>query len=180
MFRQRALFLDRDGVINVDKHYVGTVDRFEFISGALSFLKKAKECGFRLAVVTNQSGVARGMFTQDDYINLTNHMLSEARAYGAEIDLVLVCFNHEEGSVPEYSKPSFWRKPNPGMMLEAAKIIRADMARSVSIGDNARDAMAGISAGIAKNLLISPNASLMLDGAISVSSYEDALREMCL
>src|ERR1700689_5141022 len=116
--KRRGLLLDRDGVINVERGYIGAREQFEFMPGIFPFLNAAQDLGYRLAVLTNQSGVARGLYTAADYEKLTGWMLKELAGQGIVIDLALACFEHPEGTVPEYARGSFWYKPNPGMVLE--------------------------------------------------------------
>lgn len=179
MTKSRVLFLDRDGVINVDKGYVGTIDRFEFMPDAISLMRSAKEQGFRIAVVTNQSGVARGLFSSADYAAVTRHMSGVARAQGAEIDLIFACFEHPAGTVPGLARDSFWRKPNPGMILDAAIRLNADLPRSVLLGDSLRDVSAGLAAGVGKNMLLSFDKQMFAPGVLVVGSYDAAIKELC-
>lgn len=151
---QRGLLLDRDGIVNVDLGYVGTRDRFTFSLGLFPFLRAAQDRGYRLAIVTNQSGIARGMYSVDDYENLTRWMLDAFRKEGIWIELVLACFEHKGGTVEKYKRESFWRKPNPGMILEAAQRLRLDLVRSVMLGDSERDMQAALAAGVGTCLLM--------------------------
>jgi len=146
--KRRGLLLDRDGVINIDRGYVGKREQFEFMPGLFDFLRRAQDLGYRLAILTNQSGVARGMYTVADYEKLTGWMLGELAKEGIAIDLVLACFEHPEGTVPEFTRESFWCKPNPGMVLEAVQRLNLDPTRSVFIGDQERDMVAARGGGI--------------------------------
>ena len=148
MTKNRGLLLDRDGVINIDHNYVGTVDRFDFMPDLFPFLRQARDLGYRLAVLTNQSGVGRGKFSAQDYQNLTEHMLGCLRREQIEVELVLACFEHPQAPLPAYARESFWRKPNQGMVLEAARRLNLDLARSLFLGDSLRDMEAGHAAGV--------------------------------
>src|SRR5580704_17018683 len=128
--KRRGLLLDRDGVINVERGYIGTREEFEFMPGLFPFLNAAQDLGFRLAILTNQSGVARGLYTEAAYEKLTGWMLKELAGQGIAIDLVLACFTHPKGDVAEYTRESFWQKPKPGMVLEAVQRLDLDPARS--------------------------------------------------
>jgi len=139
----RALFLDRDGTINVDKAYVHRIEDFEFIDGVFDFCRRAQEKGFLIVVVTNQSGIARGYYTEDDYRRLTDWMVAEFAKRGVAIADVLHC--------PELSGPD--RKPEPGLFLKARDRHGIDMAASVSLGDKPRDVEAGERAGVGRNIL---------------------------
>lgn len=178
MFKNRALLLDRDGVINVDHHYVGTIDRFDFMPGLFSFLRAARDRGYRLAVLTNQAGVARGLFSEDDYRKLTAHMLESLRREGIEIDLVLACFEHIDATNPLLARQSFWRKPNPGMVLEAARRMRLNLARTAFLGDHLRDMQAALSGGIGKCLWLTQEKSEIPTGVTLVKNYDEALKAL--
>lgn len=152
MTGERALFLDRDGVINVDHGYVGTADRFEFMDGIFPLARAAVADGWRLTVVTNQSGIARGYYSEADFQALTRHMLAGFAAHGVQLAAVLHCPFHRGGSATAYARDSFWRKPNPGMILEAARRFGFDLARSAMIGDTAADMAAALAAGVGLRL----------------------------
>jgi D-glycero-D-manno-heptose 1,7-bisphosphate phosphatase len=171
---KRGLLLDRDGVINVDHDYVGRKEQFDFMPGIFPFLRAAQDRGYRLAILTNQSGVARGFYTADDFEKLTAWMNAEFAKQGIAIDLVLGCFEHTEGTVAQYKRESFWRKPNPGMVLEALQRLHLDSARSVFLGDHPRDMQAARAGGIGKCLLLSTGAKPM-DGVTIVKDFDVAL-----
>ena len=139
----KALFLDRDGTINVDYGYVYQPEKFELIDGIVDLCKKAQEKGYLIIVITNQSGIARGYYTDADFQKLNQYMIDVFTKKGVTITDVFYC--------PELSGPR--RKPECGMFLEAQKKYNIDMAQSVSVGDKERDIEAGLKAGIGKNLL---------------------------
>lgn len=176
MNKKRALLLDRDGVINIDTGYVGSIAKFTFIPGLFPFLRKAQERGYRLAVLTNQSGVARQLYSAADHHEVTAHMLGELRREAIDIDLALVCFEHAEGSDPAYARSSFWRKPNPGMVLEAIRRMNLDPSRSAFLGDNLRDMHAGLNGGIGRCLWLTTQAVTPPAGVDVVKNYDEALR----
>lgn len=175
---RRGLLLDRDGVLNVDRGYVGKREQFEFLPGLFLFLRAVQDKGFRLAILTNQSGVARGLYTVEDYENLTGWMLKELAGQGIAIDLVLACFEHSEGSVPAYRRESFWRKPSPGMVLDAVQRLRLDPARSAFLGDHERDMQAAMAGGIRTCLLLTDEHKTKRDGVTPVRNYEEALQAL--
>lgn len=148
----KALFLDRDGVVNVDTGYIGSVDRFVWREGIFDFLRAAQDRGYRLVVVTNQSGVARGYYTVADYENVTRFMREGLAREGICLAGVYACFHHKDAVVPAYRGDSFWRKPNAGMILQAALDLRIDIARSVMIGDSESDMIAATAAGVGSRL----------------------------
>ena len=143
---KRAVFVDRDGTINVEREYLYRVDEFEFIPGAPQAVRLLNEAGFLVVVVTNQSGVARGYYTEDDVAVLHRHIASELANAGARVDAWYYCPHHPSGR-GSYSLPCRCRKPLPGMLQEAARRYNIDLAASVMIGDKLVDMEAGIAAG---------------------------------
>jgi D-glycero-D-manno-heptose 1,7-bisphosphate phosphatase len=150
----RAVFLDRDGVINVDRHYLHRIEDFEFVAGVPQALQRLQQAGWKLVVVTNQSGIARGLYTEDDYQRLTRHMLALLAQQGVTLDAVLHCPHLPDGAVAAYRLVCDCRKPAPGMLLQAARELKLDLARSVMVGDKGSDLQAGRSAGVARCLLV--------------------------
>ncbi|MDE2029927.1 MAG: HAD family hydrolase [Alphaproteobacteria bacterium] len=175
MNKKRALLLDRDGVINADHGYVGTVEKFDFMPGLFPFLRAARDLGFRLAILTNQSGVARGHYTEADYTRVTAHMLAALKREGVEIDLVLACFAHPEGKMAPYVRESFWRKPNPGMVLEAVRKLGLDADRSVFLGDALRDMGAARAGGIGTCLWLTQEKVEAPESIVIVRSFDEVL-----
>ena len=148
VLRRRALFLDRDGVINVDHGYVGSRERFQWMPGALEAVRAATDAGWHVFVVTNQSGVARGHYDEAAVIALHAWMADEARRAGGTIDDIRYCPFHPDGLVPVYRRDSDWRKPAPGMLLDLMRAWELDPARCVLIGDQPTDIAAAEAAGI--------------------------------
>lgn len=153
----QALFLDRDGVINIDHAYVCKPDTFEFIDGIFELCRKAKELGYLIFVITNQAGIGRGYYTEQDFLTLTDWMIGEFKKQNVEIDKVYFCPSHPEHGIGKYKVDSPNRKPNPGMILQAKKEFDIDLARSILIGDKESDIQAGIAAGVAVNVLFDRN-----------------------
>ena len=145
--QNRALFLDRDGVINEDIGYLHKIKDCKFMSGIFDFCKKYKQDGYKLIIVTNQAGIAKGKYTEQDYELLKEYIHSEFKKQDCEITAEYYCPYHIDGIVP-YNRNSFYRKPNPGMILRAAKDYDINLAKSVLIGDNETDILAGKTAGI--------------------------------
>ena len=150
---KRAVFVDRDGTINVEKEYLYRADDFEFIPGAPQALRLLNEAGFLVVVVTNQSGVARGYYSEQDVGILHRHIETELAKAGARVDGWYYCPHHPSGR-GSYSLPCQCRKPLPGMLLEAAQRHNIDLAESVMIGDKLADVEAGIAAGCRTTILV--------------------------
>lgn len=144
----RALFLDRDGVINHDSGYTSKADDFMFVEGIFDLCRAAKHKGYLLIVVTNQAGIGRGYYSEGDFLTLTDWMCRRFEEEGAPISDVYHCPYHPEHGVGEYKKDSFDRKPNPGMLLQAAKKYNLDLSRSIMIGDKDSDMQAAKNAGV--------------------------------
>lgn len=145
---RKALFLDRDGVVNVDRHYVHRVEDFEFVDGIFELCTRARALGYRLVVVTNQAGIARGYYGEADFQRLTRWMLGVFDERGAPIDRVYHCPYHPTAGLGDYRRESFDRKPNPGMLLRARDELSLDLAASAFIGDKDSDMAAGRAAGV--------------------------------
>lgn len=150
----KAIFLDRDGVINIDKGYVHRWEDFEFIEGSIKAMQKLTRAGYQLIIVTNQSGIARGFFSEQDYYQLTVKMVSHLKRYGVMLLDILYCPHHPRAINTRYAVECTCRKPKPGMILNALKRHKIDPAVSILIGDKITDIQAGIAAGVRLNLLI--------------------------
>ena len=149
-----AIFLDRDGVINQERDYVHKIDEFHFVDGVFDACREMSKAGYRLIIITNQAGIARGYYTEDEFHHLTKWMLDEFRRHGVEIDDVYYCPHHPVHGVGKYRRDCDCRKPAPGMILRAAKEHSLDLRRSVLVGDKVSDIEAGRAAGIGCCLLV--------------------------
>jgi len=143
-----ALFLDRDGVLNHDHGYVGFREHFDWVDGAVDAIKLATDLGWHVFVVTNQSGVARGLYTEHDAKSLLHWVSDEARRHGGTIDDWRYCPYHPEGTVPEYRRASDWRKPGPGMLLSLIDDWQLQPGRCLMVGDQPTDVDAATAAGM--------------------------------
>ena len=155
--RTAALFLDRDGVINVDRGYVHRIEQFEFLPGIFELARfAAQELAWPIVVVTNQAGIGRGMFAERDYHALNQWMCERFRSAQAPIAKVYHCPYHPELGIGEYRVEHDWRKPKPGMILQASADLNLDLSRSILIGDKVSDIEAAASAGIALRIRLDP------------------------
>ncbi|HEU5295709.1 MAG TPA: D-glycero-beta-D-manno-heptose 1,7-bisphosphate 7-phosphatase [Burkholderiaceae bacterium] len=150
----RAVFLDRDGVINVDRGYTHRVDDFQFVAGSAEAMRQLQSAGWRLVVVTNQSGIARGLYSSDDYERFTAHLRTQLQTCGVHLDAVLHCPHLPNATVAAYRLACDCRKPAPGMLLRAARELSLDLAASAIVGDRLSDVEAGRAAGVGRCLLV--------------------------
>ena len=151
---RKALFLDRDGVINLDHGYVYRPEQIEFCAGIFDLVRHARGLGYAVVVVTNQSGIARGLYTEDDFARLSAWMLDCFAQQGAPLDRIYHCPDHPTEGLGAHRRESPLRKPNPGMLLLAAQELCLALADSVMVGDKATDIKAGIRAGVGCTVLV--------------------------
>jgi D-glycero-D-manno-heptose 1,7-bisphosphate phosphatase len=144
----KALFIDRDGVINVDKVHVFRKEDFEFTRGIFELCRKYCEKGYLIIVITNQAGIAKGLYTEDDFEKLTEWMTAQFNERGIIISKVYHCPHH-----PDITGKCECRKPAPGMILQAIKEFDLDISECVLIGDKESDLQAGRNAGIPESKL---------------------------
>ena len=137
--RRPGILLDRDGTIIVDHGYVGSVNRVEFVDGAAEAIASFNAAGVPVAVVTNQSGVARGLYGLNNVARVHAHIAGQLARYGARIDLFAYCPYHPDGVVEAFSRTSEDRKPRPGMAKAVAAALGLDLDRSWVVGDRAED-----------------------------------------
>jgi D-glycero-D-manno-heptose 1,7-bisphosphate phosphatase len=144
----KALFIDRDGVINVDKVHVFRKTDFEFTEGIFDLCRKYLSYGYLIIVITNQAGIAKGLYTVEDFDKLTDWMIRQFKDKGITISKVYYCPHH-----PDITGPCQCRKPNPGMILKAVKEFNLDISECILIGDKESDLEAGRRAGIPESNL---------------------------
>ncbi|VFP84090.1 D-glycero-beta-D-manno-heptose-1,7-bisphosphate 7-phosphatase [Candidatus Erwinia haradaeae] len=149
-----AIFVDRDGTINLDHGYVFQIDHFQFIDGIINAMQELILMGFSLVIVTNQSGIARGVFTITQFIILTTWMKKSLLEHDVHIDGVYFCPHHPMAAIKEWRQLCSCRKPKPGMLLTAKKELHIDMSASYMIGDKIEDMQAAQAAGVGKNILV--------------------------
>jgi D-glycero-D-manno-heptose 1,7-bisphosphate phosphatase len=145
---KKALFLDRDGVINKEKNYLYKIEDFEFIDGVFETCKYFQDKGYLIIVITNQAGIARGKYSETDFNKLTKWMIKEFEKQNIEISKVYYCPHH-----PDFTGECECRKPKPKMILNAQQEFDIDLENSILVGDKNSDIEAGINAGI-KNLFL--------------------------
>lgn len=163
-----ALFLDRDGVINIEKNYLYRIDQFEFVDGIFDICNYFQKRGYLIVIITNQSGIARGIYSEDDFEKLTNWMLDRFLEKGIKIHGVEYCPHH-----PEFDGECKCRKPKPGMILSLAERLDIDLSKSVLVGDKISDIEAGRNSGIALNCLVEINSLSTLIGILEINKKPD-------
>ena len=157
LVRTPALFLDRDGVVNTDHGYVHRVDQFDFLPGIFELARfVAQDLGWPIVVVSNQSGIGRGLFDEAAHAALTAWMCERFRERQAPIARAYHCPYHPEHGIGDYCREHEWRKPKPGMILQAAADLGLDLSRSVLIGDRLSDIEAAAAAGIPLRIRLDP------------------------
>ncbi len=134
-----GILLDRDGTIIVDHGYVGSVDRVEFIAGSPEAIAAFNRAEIPVAVLTNQAGVARGLYGIDDVTRVHKYIAERLAERGAHIDLFLFCPYHPAGVIEAFARPSEGRKPGPGMAMAAKAALNIDLAASWVVGDRPED-----------------------------------------
>lgn len=173
---RKAAFLDRDGVINQDRAYVHRWEDFEFVPGAIDGMRRLQQAGYALIMVTNQSGLALGYFSEEQYQELTHTVLAELARQGVQVDGVYHCPHHPKGSVPHLATDCDCRKPAPGMILQAARDLGLSLAESILIGDKPSDIEAARAAGVGRAYRVdSNNPESGLDMSAANGHYADLL-----
>ena len=176
--KQKALFLDRDGVINVDHGYVYQSKKFEFIEGVFSACKVFYDAGYKIIVVTNQSGIGRGYYSEDDFLLLTDWMKEQFKAHQVSISDVYFCPHHPNKALPAYLKQCDCRKPEPGMLLDGIKAYNIDPQKSIMVGDKLSDMQAASKAGIAVKVLVQSGQTLDDDAKQYADLVIDSINDL--
>ena len=151
---KRALFLDRDGVVNEEIGYLSQPEQVRFVPGIFDLCRKAQALGYRLIIVTNQAGIARGYYTEEDFHALMQWMRAEFAREGVALDQYYFCPHHPEHGVGAYRKECPDRKPNPGMLLRAAGEFDLDLVQCIFVGDRCSDMAAGRAAGVGTLVMV--------------------------
>src|SRR6266487_2257495 len=172
--QNKAFFLDRDGVVIKDVPYLSKVHEIEFLPGVDRAIKRIKDYGYKCIVITNQSGIARGLISWDELSYINTYLRKSLERTGAIIDDIYVCPHHPDGKVKEYAIKCSCRKPGNAMILQAAVEHKLDLSRSIMIGDQDIDVEAGITAGCNSFLLYKPN--LLLGMQVTFNNLEEAVK----
>lgn len=151
--KNKALFLDRDGVINIDYGHVSKIKKFDLIKDIDTLVIEAISRDYKIIVITNQAGIGKGLYSLEDFHILNTHMKSVFKSKKCNIDAVYFCPYHPKDGIGHYLKDSFDRKPNPGMLLGAEDDFNIDMNKSIFIGDKLSDVNAGMAASVRTNIL---------------------------
>ena len=174
---QKALFLDRDGVINVDHGYVYKLEDFQFIDGIFDLCRYAFSKGYLIFVVTNQAGIGRGYYSEADFNFLTQWMSEEFLAQDVLISKVYYSPFHPKHGLGKYKKHDESRKPMPGMIHQAVREFGIDLSESTLIGDKGTDILAGQNAGVRTNILYNESSEVRPDSTLNchfVSTLNEA------
>lgn len=158
-----AAFIDRDGVINEELNYVSRIEDFHLLPGVGGALRTLAGLGYALVVVTNQAGIAKGMYDEAAYDRLTQHMRALLGTESVQLAGVYHCPHHPQGTIDAYRFQCDCRKPSPGLLLRAAAELGLDLARSVMIGDKVSDVVAGRAAGVKWTILVESGHKLPSD-----------------
>ena len=171
----KVVFLDRDGVINVEKNYLYKIEDFEFVDGVIPALKSLKSEGFSFVVITNQAGIGRGYYTEEQYHTLTRYYLDILQREGIEVLKVYFCPHHPLKGVGKYLMDCSCRKPNPGMLLEAQVAFNINMSESIMFGDKVSDILAAKAANVGRSTLLRPRHPSRDDHLVVADAVYDSL-----
>jgi len=173
-----AVFLDRDGVINIDHGYVHEQRDFDFIDGVFDATRKLQQMGYLLVLVTNQAGIARGLFDENQFLSLTEWMDWNFEDNGVEFDGIYYCPHHPEHGIGAFKQDCDCRKPKPGMFFSARDFLKIDMANSVMVGDKAEDLMAAETAGVGTKILVRTGKPVTEKGAAIATVVLNSIKDV--
>lgn len=171
--KRPAVFLDRDGVLTEEKGYVGSIDELHIFAYAGDCVAKIKEKGYYSIVVTNQSGIARGLFTESDLQKMNQYLFERTG-----VDAIYYCPHHPEGAVEDYRKSCECRKPGTGLLNQACRDFNIDLSRSYMVGDRVSDILMGQKAGIRTILVESGYGTVGLEAEVSPDYICNDLRDV--
>ncbi|NBJ92064.1 D-glycero-alpha-D-manno-heptose-1,7-bisphosphate 7-phosphatase [Parablautia muri] len=137
--QRKAIFFDRDGTINVEKHYLYKIEDFEYLQGAKEGLKLLQDAGYLLVIITNQSGIAKGFYTEEDFKKLNVWMLNDLAADRIDIAACYYCPHHPDALIEKYRKDCSCRKPGVKLFMQAVRALHIDLEGSYAVGDKMRD-----------------------------------------
>ena len=174
----KLVILDRDGVINEDYGYVYETNKFHLVDNIQTLIKQAVISGYKIIIVTNQAGIGRKIFSNEDFLKITQYMKDLFLKDNYRIDAVYHCPYHPTEGIGQYLKNSYDRKPNPGMLLKAQKDFNLDMNKSILIGDKMSDIDAGRNALVKTNILFNKNKNKnkKLNSFLEISCLTEALK----
>ena len=173
---RKAAFIDRDGVLNEERAFVHRAEDFAFVPGAIAALQALQAAGYLLVVITNQSGIARGLYSEADYLALTAHVLERLRAAGVQLDAVEYCPHLADAPVERYRIDCDCRKPKPGMLTRAIRALDIDPKTSFIVGDRLSDIDAGRAAGLGRCFLVRTGYPLPAEALARADAvYDDLL-----
>ena len=175
---KKAIFLDRDGTLNIDHGYVHQIDDFEFIEGSIEALKKLQQMGYLLVLVTNQSGIARGYFSEQQFLQLTEWMDWSLADRGVDLDGIYYCPHLPDAKIAEFKQDCDCRKPKSGMLLQAIQELNIDPQRSIMIGDKIEDVLAGKGAQIKTNILVRTGKPITTEGEQIADFVLDSIADL--
>ena len=173
----KAVFLDRDGTINVDYGYVHQIDDFHFIDGVIDALLQLKKKGYMLVLVTNQSGIARGYFSEEQFLQLTEWFDWSLADRGVDFDGIYYCPHHPEGQ-GEYREDCDCRKPKAGMFTQAIADLNIDPAQSIMVGDKLEDLLAAENAGVKTKILVRTGKEVTPQAEAKADKVLDSLADL--
>jgi len=173
-----AIFLDRDGTINIDYGYVYKINDFQFIEGVIDACRELKAMGFALVLSTNQSGIARKKFTELQFITLTKWMNWSLADSGVNLDGIYFCPHHPESDADKYRQLCNCRKPLPGMLLQAKNELHINMSASYMVGDTIEDMQAAQAAHVASKVLLRSGKEITTDAVAAADWVLDSLANL--
>jgi len=157
----KALFVDRDGVVNKDFGYVHKKEQLKFVEGIFKLCRKASKLDYKVIIVTNQAGIGRGYYSEDDFKNFMEIIKLKFISKGITIDAVYFCPHHPEHGLNRYKKNCAFRKPNPGMIIKALNDFDLDASKCVMVGDRITDIQAGQQSGIKKLFMLTNSSNII-------------------